>query len=123
VEVEIISAHPPKLQGGHSTGLAGFHDSVPQNDAMLPTNDATLFSRDKRESLSSRTYPFAYNITVVHNAGVHLQIPESSSLDSINKARKELSRLVHPDRCKLPGAQEAFVKITEAASALQATAG
>lgn len=59
----------------------------------------------------------------MNHAGALLQIPESSSLDSINKARKELSRLVHPDRCKLPGAQEAFVKITESASALQTTAG
>lgn len=55
--------------------------------------------------------------------GASVQIPESSSLSDINKAWRELSRLVHPDRCKLPGAQEAFVKITGAANHLQGTSG
>ena len=47
-----------------------------------------------------------------------MQIPEDSSVDIIRKSRKQLSFRVHPDRCKLPQAKEAFHRVNEAADAL-----
>eukprot|EP00892_Ulva_mutabilis_P003375 jgi/Ulvmu1/1409/UM011_0138.1 len=50
-----------------------------------------------------------------------LLIPETSSSGDISKAWKRLSKMVHPDRCKLARADEAFIKIKAAVDALQST--
>lgn len=55
------------------------------------------------------------------SSNLNMQIPETSSSADIGKAWKRLSKMVHPDRCKLPRGQEAFIKIKASVDALQAT--
>ena len=61
-----------------------------------------------------------YSFSTMHAKPLTLcvQIPENSSVDVIKRARKQLSFRVHPDRCKLPQAKEAFHRVNEAADAL-----
>ena len=49
-----------------------------------------------------------------------LQIPENSSAQVINRARRKLSSRVHPDRCKFVRAKDAFHRINHAADELLA---
>lgn len=37
-----------------------------------------------------------------------------STRDDINKSYRRLAALVHPDKCKAPGAEEAFKALTQA---------
>lgn len=47
-----------------------------------------------------------------------LQVPQNANAEAIKRARKQMSFKVHPDRCKLPQAKDAFHRINEAADAL-----
>jgi curved DNA-binding protein CbpA len=47
-----------------------------------------------------------------------MQIPENANIEAIKRARKQMSFRVHPDRCRLPNAKEAFHRVNEAADAL-----
>jgi len=42
------------------------------------------------------------------------QLSQPTMLSTIKKKYKELARMLHPDKCKLDGAKEAFIKIGEA---------
>ena len=43
-----------------------------------------------------------------------LQLSQPTMLSTIKKKYKELARMLHPDKCQLRGANEAFVKIGKA---------
>lgn len=58
---------------------------------------------------------------LIHVRLVSLQIAQTSTSADISKAWKRLSKVVHPDRCKLPRADEAFIKIKASVDALQST--
>lgn len=47
------------------------------------------------------------------------QVPEGAPLDAINAAGRRLSLQVHPDRCKLPQARDAFERVRAALTELQ----
>merc|ERR1719399_1414017 len=43
-----------------------------------------------------------------------LEVPRDSGEDVVKKAYKKLALRLHPDKCKAPGAEEAFKKLSKA---------
>ena len=67
----------------------------------------------QRDALSRSTLPLPAQ---------RLGIPEGAPAETVKRAFKAAARLLHPDKCKLPGAEAAFKRIHEAYDVLISTA-
>ena len=117
LNVRTVTAGPLCAVCGGVRLLEGVtHAAVPQCALRRPYIIAVaLHARSRPRLQVSETVP-VFEVWVSCTGGV--QIPEDSAVDVIKRARKQMSFRVHPDRCKLPQAKDAFHKVNEAAEAL-----